>query len=105
MSDYRSERERLYTAVNAPRPALLGDDDAVLPKADVHYLLNIAVVAADQIDCKVIHGDKPRGFTCLDQLSEAADFTKRFGARYRAEILDGQHLCDGCKLRAALGDF
>jgi hypothetical protein len=100
---YPSERERLYNATHAENA--LGPDVVVLAKVDVLYLLNIAVVAADQTVCQVTFGDKPRGYTCLDQLSDAADFTKRFGGRFRSEILDGQHLCDACKLRAALGDF
>jgi hypothetical protein len=37
-------------------------------------------------------------------MAEAATMTSRYMPEYRAEILAGNHLCDGCRLLAALGE-
>jgi hypothetical protein len=72
---------------------------------DVTYLLRIVNLAALKFaTCQVIHGDKPKGWTCLDTLGEAANFSSKYMPEFRAEILALEHLCDGCQLRAALGE-
>lgn len=52
--------------------------------------------------CGVIHGNRPRGFTCLDAKREAADPAARYGDEYRARILAGECDCDVCVAREAL---
>jgi hypothetical protein len=75
-----------------------------LDSRDVTYLLRIANVAASQADCCVGFQDKPKGWTCLDQMADAATLSSAYMPEFRAEILSGLHLCDQCRLRAALGE-
>lgn len=75
-----------------------------LDRRDVTYLLRIANLAASQADCQVGFQGKPKSWTCLDQMAEAATLSSAYMPEYRAEILSGEHLCDQCKLRTALGE-
>jgi hypothetical protein len=63
-----------------------------------------AAVLADlnEHPCEVIHGGRPKGFTCLDYQREAASGAGRYGNEWRVTVASGQRLCFRCKLRAAL---
>lgn len=46
--------------------------------------------------CRVRHGDRPAGTTCLDVQQQAADPTARFSVDYRQKVLSDGWLCAGC---------
>lgn len=107
MAEYSHDRERIHGELGRYRTESQGKTDFVmLHQRDLEYLLRIADTVAQVAKCEVTHMDRPKGYTCLDQMADAAQIKQhRYGESYRAEILNGEHLCDGCQLRAALCEF
>jgi hypothetical protein len=54
--------------------------------------------------CSVIHGNKPKGWTCLDYLYHAELWPERYAEPYGASLRMGQRLCHICVARRALGE-
>ena len=52
--------------------------------------------------CGVIHGNRPKGWTCLDYERDATEHPKRYSEAFGSEIRAGQHRCDVCVARAAV---
>lgn len=54
--------------------------------------------------CRVVHGSYPKGTTCLDmqEIARVNQTPYKFAATYRAQVLNGEHHCDGCIARAAI---
>ncbi|TMC10546.1 MAG: hypothetical protein E6J41_08005 [Chloroflexi bacterium] len=65
-------------------------------------LLKVAQAAQAQLGCLLVHGGKPKGWTCLDTVREAHDPAARMADEYRAKVLALGYACDHCKLGAAL---
>jgi hypothetical protein len=65
-------------------------------------VLREAVKVAVKDGCRVIYGNEPEGFTCLDRLAHATANPESYNEPFRTEILTGQELCWSCKLRTAL---
>jgi hypothetical protein len=64
-------------------------------------LLTLAQTAQAQSSCLLVHGGRPKGWTCLDTVREA-DPNAGMTDEYRAKVLELGYACDHCKLRAAL---
>jgi hypothetical protein len=58
--------------------------------------------AERQVRCGFVHGGRPKGWTCLDDVREAHDPKARMTDEYRAKVLRLGYACNGCRLRAAL---
>jgi hypothetical protein len=58
--------------------------------------------AERQARCGFVHGGRPKGWTCLDEVREAHDPKARMSDEYRAKVLRLGYACNGCRLRAAL---
>jgi hypothetical protein len=96
--------ENIAHTLQAQAKAIRATGKVTIEARAVTHLLRIASEAALQTACQVTQGGKPKGWTCLDTLSEASKMTSRYGAEFRAEIIAGKHLCDGCRLQAVLGE-
>lgn len=55
--------------------------------------------------CGYIHGNKPKGWTCLDTQLDAELHPDRYGGPYATEVRAGLRLCHFCVLVDALGEF
>src|SRR5262245_50788409 len=92
-------------ACTQPKGATYGQADAELIAA-MHEalpdLLKVVQAALAQSNCLLVHGGKPRDWTCLDTVREAHDPDARMPGEFRAKVLALGYACDHCKLRAAL---
>jgi hypothetical protein len=99
-ADERGCRQRAVAALE-----LLIGEDVEYVRALVHAapdLLKLAQTARAQSRCLLIHGNKPKGWTCLDTVREAHKPAARMTDEYRAKVLALGYACDHCKLSAAL---